>query len=245
MALPSKETLRLIQWLASRNEEQLLVLAKGRGLSAAQVGSLTAAATQLLDDRALAGILDALSRDALGALASLATDATPEGLAELSQLGLVDERETPALALVSPEQLASLASLTSKDKPPTLKGCPAWTEDALGKQATVVASVLCELGDVIDAAGTAGGDYRHLHGVCHGARNGEVVSGARSIAINGGEQYFPRTARHAFLRPRHGFEGRFLTPAFHPHFVHAMGIAFGVDTGHHALRPKAIGGFGE
>jgi hypothetical protein len=151
MALPSKETLRLIQWLASRNEEQLLVLAKRRGLSASQVGSLTAAATQLLDDRGLTQTLDALSRDALDALASLATGAKPEGLAELSELGLVDERENPALALISPAQLASLASHQGKDKPPSSTGFPSWTEEALGKQATVVASVLCELGDVIDA----------------------------------------------------------------------------------------------
>jgi len=151
MALPSKETLRLIQWLASRTEAQLLVLAKRRGLSASQVASLTATATQLLDDRGLAQTLDALSRDALGALASLPAGATAEGLAELSELGLVDERENPALALVSPEQVASLASLRSKDKAPSIKGCPAWSEDALGKQATVVASVLCELGDVIDS----------------------------------------------------------------------------------------------
>ena len=142
MALPSKETLRLIQWLASRNEDQLLVLAKRRGLSAPQVGSLTAAATQLLDDRGLAQALDALSRDALGALASLASAAKPEGLAELSELGLVDERENPALPLISPEQLASLAAHRSKDKAPTITGCPPWTEEALGKQATVVASVL-------------------------------------------------------------------------------------------------------
>lgn len=151
MALPSKETLRLIQWLASRNEEQLLVLAKARGLGAPQVASLTAAATQLLDDRGLKDTVDALSRDALIALASLGTLATPDGLAELSKLGLVDERESPALALVSPELITSLATIPSGDKAPAIKGCPAWSDDALGKQATVVASVLCELGDVIDA----------------------------------------------------------------------------------------------
>ena len=151
MALPSKETLRLIQWLASRNEAQLLVLAKRRGLSAAQVGSLTAAATQLLDDRSLAQTLDALSRDALGALGSLAEGASPEGLAELTELGLVDARENPVLPLISPEQLASLAQRGTKDKAPSLTGCPAWSDEALSKQATVVASVLCELGDVIDA----------------------------------------------------------------------------------------------
>lgn len=151
MALPSKETLRLIQWLASRNEEQLLVLAKRRGLSASQVTSLTATATQLLDDRGLAQTLDALSRDALAALASLTTATTAEGLAELSELGLVDERENPALALISASHIANLASLPPKDTMPVIKGCPAWSDDALAKQATVVASVLCELGDVIDA----------------------------------------------------------------------------------------------
>lgn len=150
MALPSKETLRLIQWLASRSEEQLLVLAKARGLSATQVGSLTAAATQLLDERGLTETLDALSRDALAALSDLAAGGNQEGLAELAELGLVDEREDPALALISPEHVAGLATLRSTDKPPAIKGCPAWSDDALGKQATVVASILCELGDVID-----------------------------------------------------------------------------------------------
>ncbi len=151
MALPSKETLRLIQWLASRTEEQLLVLAKRRGLSAPQVASLTGVATQLLDDRGLKDTLDSLSRDALAALASLHTGATPAGLAELAELGLVDEREDPALALVSAEHIESLAKLPLGAKAPAIKGAPAWNEDGLGKQATVVASVLCELGDVIDA----------------------------------------------------------------------------------------------
>lgn len=151
MALPSKETLRLIQWLASRNEEQLLVLAKRRGLTAAQVGSLTAAATHLLDDRGLSHALDELSRDALATLGSLAKGSTPNGLAELVELGLVDERENPAIPLISPEQLANIGSPDPKGAAPKVKGCPPWSDETLGKQATVVASVLCELGDVIDA----------------------------------------------------------------------------------------------
>jgi hypothetical protein len=151
MALPSNETLRLIQWLASRDHDQLLLLTRRRGLVASQVASLTALATHLLDDRGLNQTLDALSAGALRALASLEASSVSGGLAELSELGLVDARETPAIALISPALLTGISSLALGKNPPKISGCKPWSHDALGAAATTVAAMLCKLGDVIDA----------------------------------------------------------------------------------------------
>lgn len=151
MALPSKETLRLIQWLAARDRSQLLVLARTRHVSPAQAATLTSLALQLLDDASITQALRRLSRPALAALHALDTTAPGAGLDELDAHGIIDSRESPPVALCSPEHRAILSTLDFSAPAPASSSCQGIDSDALSKYGTLVAGVLFELADVVDA----------------------------------------------------------------------------------------------
>ena len=151
MALPSKEALRLIQWLAARDRSQLIVVARNRRVSPSHASSLTALALALLDDANITQALRALSRPALAALHGL-DDATPGvGLDELDAHGLIDTRENPPVALCSPDHRTTLTSIDFSAGAPGAQSCTGLDSEALAKHGTLVAGVLFELADVVDA----------------------------------------------------------------------------------------------
>lgn len=151
MALPSKETLQLIQWLASRDASQLLVLAIARGVTPAHASSLTSLALKLEDDASVAAALRQLSRGALHALANLETATPGPGLDEVAALGLVDTRVTPPVALCAPHHFSVLHNVDLTATPAPQSSCSGLDPETLAKYGTVVAGILCELGDLVDA----------------------------------------------------------------------------------------------
>jgi hypothetical protein len=151
MALPSKDTLRLIQWLAERKPAELLALARARGLTPANTSSLTAMAVQLVDDASIRQAVNSLSRSALVALASKDIDINEPGVAELDELGLLDTRTQPPLHLTTPAQRAVVDQVDFAAASPTVSPAPALDAETLAKHATMVAGVLFELGDLVDA----------------------------------------------------------------------------------------------
>jgi len=73
MALPSKEALDLIGWLAKANEDALHTLADLRGLTASDVSSLTTLAHALVGEATVKKALASQHRNSLAALSVLAT----------------------------------------------------------------------------------------------------------------------------------------------------------------------------
>lgn len=169
MALPSKEALHLIQWLAARDRSQLLVLARTRGVSPAHASSLTSLALHLLDDTSIVHALRSLSRGALAALNSLETAGPGAGLEELDAHGIIDSRVSPPVALCTQEHRAIVASVDFSAASPTLTPITGRKSDALAKHGTLVAGVLFELADVVDAL----------------ARHPQPATKTRSVSVTG------------------------------------------------------------
>jgi len=151
MALPSKEALHLIQWLAARDRSQLLILARTRGVSPVHASSLTSLALHLLDETSISQALRWLSRPALAALDGLETAAPGAGLEELDAHGIIDSRVSPPVALCTREHRAIVKSVDFTAPAPTPTRFDGLEPEALAKHGTLVAGVLFELADVVDA----------------------------------------------------------------------------------------------
>ena len=154
MALPSKETLGLIQWLATTDEEALHTLADLRGLAPQDLSSLTTLAHALLAETQVQNALSRQSRETLTKLASLSQ--TPDSLAgaDLSELGvwgLVNTAASPPELLFPPDALAVLSGIDHAAPPPAVAGCGPHPVDSLESCARLVQAMLAQLGDVLDA----------------------------------------------------------------------------------------------
>ena len=88
---------------------------------------------------------------------------------------------------------------------------------------------------MVDAAGAAGGDHRHLDGLSHGPGEVEVVARLGAVTIHGGEQNLPGPEFHRLFRPGHGIEARRLPAALHMHLPAPLIPPAGVDRHHDAL----------
>ena len=152
MALPSRETLALIQWLATRNREQLLDLARLRALSPSDLSSLTTLAHALLGENSVRAALAKLSRSTLLALTGLTGDKTPTPeLERLQASGLVSTQgDTPELLFPA----SHLEGLQQEVLSPTLLNpplCRGLSGAEIQSSAGLVQSLLAQLCDVLDA----------------------------------------------------------------------------------------------
>jgi len=154
MALPSKEALALIGWLAHANEDALHTLARLRNLSANDLGSLTTLATALLNDASVGKALAQLPRHQLAALVAIdqgVVHPSTTDLEALSRWGLIDMSPPTPQLLFPRSHLSVLERLDmSASEPPTS------VEDPLGSEATItsarlVQAMLAQLGDIVDA----------------------------------------------------------------------------------------------
>ena len=59
-------------------------------------------------------------------------------------------------------------------------------------------------GDVIDAAGSAGGDHRHRHRFHHRTGQIQVIAGLGAVPVHGGQQDFAGPQGHHLAGPGHG-----------------------------------------
>ena len=153
MALPSKETLGLIQWLATTDEEALHTLADLRGLSANDLSSLTTLAQALLGEAEVGKALSRQSRSTLKTLVALTTppvDVTGHDLTPLTSWGLVDQGSTPPQLLFPPEALAVLSGLDFSEPEPSVAGCGMEPTEGIESCARGVQAVLAQLSDVLD-----------------------------------------------------------------------------------------------
>ena len=149
MVLPSDATLRLIQWLAHREPEQLLTLATLRGLRAQDLASLTTLALALNDGACVSRALVGLSRAQLGQLDDVARGTHPGGaLPELSALGLVDDSEVPPQLLCGASQLPPLPAHSSEPAG-AATATSALGAEALLRAGTQSATLLCYLDDLV------------------------------------------------------------------------------------------------
>ena len=154
MALPSKEALDLIGWLAKANEDALHTLADLRGLTANDVSSLTTLAHALVGEATVKKALASQHRNSLQALSVLATtpvDAASYDFGSLESWGLVDTSTTPPTLLFPRANLTSLDTLDFDQEPPELTIQDPPTPETLTSCARLVQSVLAQFGDIVDA----------------------------------------------------------------------------------------------
>ena len=154
MALPSKEALDLIGWLAKANEDALHTLVDLRGLTASDVSSLTTLAHALVGEATVKKALASQHRDSLAALSVVATspeDAHSGDFGSLESWGLVDASTTPPTLLFPRDYLQSLDSLDFDQAVPDLTIQDPPTPESLTSCARLVQSVLAQLGDIVDA----------------------------------------------------------------------------------------------
>lgn len=154
MALPSKETLGLIQWLATTDEEALHTLADLRGLVPSDLSSLTTLAHALLAEAQVKKSLSCQSRETLEKLLTLS--GTPGALpgVDLTGLvawGLVTTAPNPPELLFPPDALAVLSGIDFSTPPPAVAGCGSLPEASLESCARLVQAMLAQLSDVLDA----------------------------------------------------------------------------------------------
>jgi hypothetical protein len=152
MALPSRETLALIQWLATRNREQLLALAELRRLNPSDLSSLTTVAQALLGENSVKAALSKLSRSTLLALTSLTGDKTPTPeLDRLEESGLVSTQGEGAELLFPASHLKGLVREVLSPKLAKPKPCRGLSASEIQSSAGLVQALLAQLCDVLDA----------------------------------------------------------------------------------------------
>ena len=154
MALPSKEALDLIGWLAKATKGALHTLVDLRGLTANDVSSLTTLAHALAGEATVKKALAHQPRANLAALSALTT--TPEDCAShdwtpLEAWGLVDPSSSPPALLFPSKYLDALKSLDFDQVAPELQAAEAPSSDSIASCARLVQSVLAQLGDIVDA----------------------------------------------------------------------------------------------
>lgn len=154
MALPSKETLGLIQWLATVDEDALHTLADLRGLAPQDLASLTTLAHALVGEVQVKKALSRQSRETLKKLATLT--ATPDSVAgvdfgELVAWGLVNQTSSPPELLFPADALADISEINFSTPPPAVAGSDPHAADSLQSCARLVQAMLAQLSDVLDA----------------------------------------------------------------------------------------------
>ena len=80
---------------------------------------------------------------------------------------------------------------------------------------------------MLERAGPARGDHRHVHGVRHRARELQLVAVLGAVAVHAREEDLPRPALDALARPLHGVAAHRRAPAVHVHLVAVPGLARG------------------
>jgi hypothetical protein len=152
MALPSRETLALIQWLATRNREELYELAHLRGLAPTDLSSLTTLAQALLGDTSVKAALAKLSRTTLLALSNLESVLpTPEELNRLEAAGLVATSGDAPELLFPATHLKNVHKDVASPKAVKLTPCVGLSEQEIQSSAGLVQSLLAHMCDVLDA----------------------------------------------------------------------------------------------
>ena len=149
MVLPSDATLRLIQWLAHREPDELAHLATHRNLRVQDLTSLTTLALALNDDASVSQALTSLTRQQLIDIMAVAEGGVPSGTLEpLSMLGLVDSSEHPPQLLCGRTQVAkfSLDETQQQPAPPTTT---ALSPAEIMRAGTQVETLLCYLDDLL------------------------------------------------------------------------------------------------
>ena len=100
------------------------------------------------------------------------------------------------------------------------------------------------LSQVVDAAGTTGGDHWHRHRIGHGAGELQGVARLGAITIHGGEQDLASPEGHHLPGPGHRIEARVLAATFDVHIPTPTSSGPGIDGHHDALAAKALGAAG-
>jgi hypothetical protein len=150
MVLPSDATLRLIQWLANREPEQLWTLASDRNLRVADLQSLTTMALALNDDTNVARTLSRLDRKLLQEISALAQGTPCAGaVTELSALGLVDCSLDPPQLLCGESQVAKTVVLDSARTPPVVAAAEPVGAREYATAGTAVEILVCHLDDLL------------------------------------------------------------------------------------------------
>jgi hypothetical protein len=154
MALPSKEALDLIGWLAKADKDALHTLVDLRGLTANDVSSLTTLAHALVGEATVKKALAHQPRENLAALSALTS--TPEDSAShdwtpLASWGLVDASTTPPALLFPRKYLDPLKSLDFDLVAPEPDAHEVPSPESITSCARLVQSVLAQLGDIVDA----------------------------------------------------------------------------------------------
>lgn len=151
--LPSEHQLHLINWLASREPDQLEYLIRRRGLSASQCESLSGLARALGDEPGVTRALQGLERSALLAVKELASGKKAESKPELARLGLVDDEHDPPRLLMDASVFHHLD--VSAIDPPTITPRPLADDPASAALAGAqVETILCFLDDLISLCTT-------------------------------------------------------------------------------------------
>lgn len=154
MALPSKEALALIGWLAKANKDSLHTLVDLRGLTANDVSSLTTLAHALIGETTVKKALAHQPRENLAALSALIT--TPEDAAShnwrpLESWGLVDASTSPPALLFPTKYLDGLKPLDFDQVAAQPNAHEVPSPESITSCARLVQSVLAQLGDIVDA----------------------------------------------------------------------------------------------
>jgi len=150
MVLPSDATLRLIQWLANRESEDLWTLAADRNLRVADLQSLTTLALALNDDTNVARTLSRLDRQLLQEISALAQGTPCAGaVTELSALGLVDCSLDPPQLLCGESQVAKTVVLDSARTPPVAAAAEPVGAREYATAGTAIETLVCHLDDLL------------------------------------------------------------------------------------------------
>ena len=101
------------------------------------------------------------------------------------------------------------------------------------------------LAEVLQRAGAAGSDHRHMH-TRHRSGQLQIVPVLRPVTIHARQQYFPGAQPHRLLSPLHRITPGGPAPAVREHAPASrpgLRVPAGIDRHHDALTAEALGGF--
>ena len=103
--------------------------------------------------------------------------------------------------------------------------------------------MLQDIGEVVEAAGAAGGDHRDFDRGGYGRVQGDVITGGRAVTVHAGQEDLARAERMGATRPLDGIQAGRIPAAVREDLPLPGGYVLRVDRHDDALAAELPGGF--